>query len=71
MLLSSLACLRAQLEALRERDPEFYAYLQQSDAELLGFGAGEDDEADEGDEESEEEDEEVRMRALWMHVLCC
>jgi len=31
---------RAQLDALRERDPDFYAYLQQTDAELLRFGEG-------------------------------
>jgi hypothetical protein len=59
-LRGSVARHRAQLEALRERDPEFFAYLQQSDAELLGFGAGEEDDSgdEEGDEEEEEEEEE-------------
>ncbi|KAK9822072.1 hypothetical protein WJX74_004970 [Apatococcus lobatus] len=41
----------AQLAALRERDPEFYAYLQQTDQELLDFKADED-ESDQ-DEETE------------------
>lgn len=53
-LRGAVARHKAQLEALRERDPEFHAYLQQSDAELLGFGAGEEDE----DEDEEDEDEE-------------
>lgn len=47
-----------QLEALKEKDPEFYKYLQENDAELLDFGAQGDlsevDELSEG-EASEEE----------------
>ena len=38
---------KAQLEALKEQDPEFYNYLLQTDKELLEFGEG-----------SEEDDEE-------------
>jgi nucleolar complex protein 2 len=37
---------RQQLEALKTKDPEFYAYLQQTDAQLLGFGEGEEGEED-------------------------
>ena len=35
---------RAQLEALKDADPEFYAYLQQTDADLLRFEEVEDEE---------------------------
>ncbi|KAF5836696.1 hypothetical protein DUNSADRAFT_5570 [Dunaliella salina] len=50
---------KAQLEALREKDPEFYAYLQQTDANLLGFGEDvEDEEGEEDDEEGSEDEEE-------------
>ncbi|KAG1661708.1 hypothetical protein FOA52_002044 [Chlamydomonas sp. UWO 241] len=53
---------RSQLEALKARDPEFYAYLQQTDAGLLDFQ--DDDEAnseDEGGEGAEEETEEAGL----------
>ena len=33
----------AQLAALKERDPDFYAYLKQTDQELLDFKADEDE----------------------------
>lgn len=52
---------KQQLEALRERDPEFYAYLQQTDAELLGFG--EDDESDLEDESEDEDHDEAPAAA--------
>ena len=42
---TEIASHQAQLEALREQDPEFYEYLQQTDQELLKFG--QDDDADE------------------------
>lgn len=54
-LKSAAARHKAQLEALKEKDPEFYEYLQETDAELLGFEAPEDDE---GGEDEEEEDSE-------------
>ncbi|KAK9835130.1 hypothetical protein WJX81_000218 [Elliptochloris bilobata] len=40
---SEAAQHKAQLAALQEQDPEFYAYLQQSDRELLHFGEGSED----------------------------
>ncbi|MEW5298161.1 MAG: hypothetical protein WDW36_001313 [Sanguina aurantia] len=60
---------KAQLEALKAKDPEFYAYLQQTDEKLLGFGAGEDDsedddgEGDEGEMDGEEEEEDGKTAA--------
>ncbi|KAL1957476.1 hypothetical protein VTO42DRAFT_5939 [Malbranchea cinnamomea] len=46
---------RGQLEALKEKDPEFYKYLEENDAELLEFGANGDfsevDELSEGEED--------------------
>lgn len=50
---------RAELEALKAADPDFYEYLQQSDKSLLDF----EDEGDNGElesegDDSEEEDEE-------------
>jgi len=37
---------RAQLESLAERDPDFYAYLKETDEDLLAFGGSEDDSSD-------------------------
>ena len=43
---------KATLDALREKDPEFYKYLEQTDKRLLDFNAGEDeDESDSGGED--------------------
>lgn len=50
---SEIASHQAQLEALKQQDPEFYEYLQQTDQELLKFGQDDDE-----DEEAEEEEEE-------------
>ncbi len=55
---TEIASHQAQLEALREQDPEFYEYLQQTDQELLKFGQ-DDDEEEEGSMEDAPEDEEV------------
>ncbi|KAE8355360.1 Noc2p family-domain-containing protein [Aspergillus coremiiformis] len=67
-----------QLEALKEKDPEFYKYLKENDAELLDFGdhgdLAEVDELSEGEEEQpakkkkkaarEEEEEQTTDNAL-------
>ena len=61
---TEIASHQAQLEALREQDPEFYDYLQQTDQELLNFG--QDDEDEEEAEEPMEDDadgEEVQTEA--------
>lgn len=46
------------LKALALKDPEFFKYLQENDAELLDFGGEASDEADEDAELSDEESEE-------------
>jgi nucleolar complex protein 2 len=53
-----IAAHKAQLEKLKEADPEFYEYLAATDKELLDFGAGDDSEQEEEDEEEEEEESE-------------
>ena len=62
---TKIASHQAQLEALKQQDPEFYEYLQQTDQELLNFG--QDDDEEEGEEDEEEamanasEDEQVGL----------
>jgi nucleolar complex protein 2 len=57
-LKDEIAAHRAQLEALKQADPEFYEYLQSTDKELLAFGQGEP-----GSEDEEEEEEELESSA--------
>ncbi|EFJ50433.1 hypothetical protein VOLCADRAFT_88772 [Volvox carteri f. nagariensis] len=61
-LKGEIAKHKAQLEALREKDPEFYAYLKEADADLLGFRAGEDDEDDDEEEDDDDEEDEDGAR---------
>lgn len=59
------------LARLRERDPEFFRYLQENDRDLLDFGKGEAGEADEADEPGEDAIETVtpQMLAAWQRAL--
>ena len=54
-----IAAHKAQLEKLKEADPEFYEYLAATDKELLDFGAGDESEQEDEDEEDEEEEEDA------------
>lgn len=49
---------KKELEELKERDPEFYEFLQKEDGDLLGFGESEDEEDNFDDEEDQENEQE-------------
>ncbi len=67
VLQSEISQHKAQLEALKAQDPEFYAYLAATDKELLEFGQGSEDEEEEEEEGKSNEDEQVRSGR---HVAC-
>lgn len=60
---------KKELEDLKERDPEFYEYLQQEGGDLLGFGESEEEEeedmegefGDDGQEYSDMEEPEEKI----------
>ena len=52
---------KADLEALQSQDPEFYAYLQQTDRELLDFDAGSSDSEAELEAAGEDEDSQAHV----------
>lgn len=57
---------RAELDSLAQRDPDFYAYLKETDEDLLAFGAGEaedESEEDEGSDLSDDAAEELEVRS--------
>jgi nucleolar complex protein 2 len=54
LLKSEIGVHKQQLEALKAKDPEFYAYLQQTDANLLSFSDDEEEDRDADEEEDED-----------------
>ncbi|KAJ3025651.1 UNVERIFIED_CONTAM: Nucleolar Complex 2 protein [Siphonaria sp. JEL0065] len=55
-LRSEIAEHKAQLEALKAKDPVFYDFLLKNDSDLLGFGGDDDDEEEEEEEPQAKDD---------------
>lgn len=49
---------KAELEKLKEKDPEFFKFLEKTESRLLDFGKDEDEEDDEEAEDDEEDTED-------------
>eukprot|EP00163_Fabomonas_tropica_P027458 TRINITY_DN5292_c0_g1_i3.p1 TRINITY_DN5292_c0_g1~~TRINITY_DN5292_c0_g1_i3.p1 ORF type:complete len:823 (-),score=265.12 TRINITY_DN5292_c0_g1_i3:127-2595(-) len=56
---SSIESHQAELEALKEKDPEFFKFLQENDAGLLDFGNDDDDDDDAGSDGSDGDDDDA------------
>ena len=62
-LLSEVQQHQAQLEKLKQQDPEFFQYLEAEDQQLLDFGDDSDAEPAGDDEEEDEDDDEAAAEA--------
>ena len=61
---------KAHLEALKSQDQEFYAYLEQTDRELLDFDAGSESDAEEIEEDTAQPvDESDSAAEVWSIIL--
>ena len=57
--------MQEDLAKLEERDPEFFAYLQQTDSDLLNFSLAPIDTEAEG---AEEEDASAQQIEVWLSL---
>ncbi len=55
---------KRQLLEMKEKDPEFFKYLQENDANLLKFGESDDEDEPEEDEEMMQDDEEEEEEGI-------